>query len=143
MKFDEARNLAILWCAGDRNRAYGLVAPTGSMLPLLASNCVLLLERAGIRDLAKNNIALYAADDGSLVCHFVTDIHADSVYFDGCNNPRSDGWIAADRVRWRVVAIFYTDRLEAGRTLAPLDAGDPGPMIVSTEPILAGSAACL
>jgi hypothetical protein len=91
-------------------RSYCEVHPTGSMVPILDSRCVLLLERVSADQLRKNDISIYMRGDDVTVCHRVMDVRNGAVLFEGDNNPRSDGWVARDRILWRVTAIIFTQR---------------------------------
>ena len=110
MSRSEAVNLAALWQLADtQHRSYSFVSATGSMLPVLGSNSVLLLESVTVADLKKNDIAIYenAAGNGTIV-HRAKAVSPDGVYFEGDNNTWPDGWIKPDRIRWRVAGILYT-----------------------------------
>ncbi len=98
-------------------RSYCEVQPTGSMVPILDSRCVLLLERVSAGQLRKNDISIYMRGDDVTICHRVMDVRNGGVLFEGDNNPRSDGWVAPDRILWRVTAIIFTQR--DGETSAP------------------------
>lgn len=107
----EAIALGNLWKQTDpQKRDFCLVSNSGSMAPVLDSRSVLLLEKATAADLRKNDISIYHRDTGPTVCHRVVEVGATSVLFDGDNNRASDGWIPADRIRWRVVSIIFTRR---------------------------------
>jgi hypothetical protein len=107
----EAMNLGVMWkLSNPALRAYCEVAPTGSMVPILDSRCVLLLERVKADQLRKNDISIYLSDDNATICHRVMDVKNGSVLFEGDNNPRSDGWVAPSRILWRVTAIIFTQR---------------------------------
>lgn len=106
----EALRLADAWLAGDPfNRGRSLVAPTGSMLPVLASNHVLLLERATGHDLQIGDIAIIEREPGKTFVHRVTDKGESSggVFTRGDNNKAPDGWFFSNRVRWRVAGVIY------------------------------------
>lgn len=106
----EALRLADAWLAGDPfKRGRSLVAPTGSMLPTLASNHVLLLERATGHDLAIGDIAIIERENGKTFVHTVTDKNESSggVFMHGDNTERPDGWFFSSRVRWRVAGVIY------------------------------------
>lgn len=110
MKKDEALMLAKLWAAGDpARRSFTTVASTGSMLPVLDSNSILLMERVTAGELRKNDIAIYESAKGDMsIVHRAKEVLPDGVYFEGDNNHRSDGWIKPDKVRWRIAGILYT-----------------------------------
>jgi hypothetical protein len=107
----DALSLAMLWKqTNPLARDYCEVGPTGSMAPVLDSRSILLLERITAADLKKNDISIYVHSAESTTCHRVIDIRPGSVLFEGDNNHEPDGWIPSDRVRWRVVAIIFTQR---------------------------------
>lgn len=90
-----------------------MVKPTGSMLPLFGSNAILLIERVTGRDLRVGDIALYDDLNGGTICHRVRAVNErGAAIFTGDNNDgtASDGWIAPDRIRWRVAGILYAQR---------------------------------
>ncbi len=91
-------------------RSYCEVNPTGSMVPILDSRCVLLLERVSADQLRKNDISIYMRGDDVTICHRVMDVRNGAVLFEGDNNPRSDGWVTSERILWRVTAIIFTQR---------------------------------
>jgi len=106
----EAVMIARLWAAGDLgNRSFMTVAPTGSMLPVLDSNSILLIEKVTGAELRKNDIAVYEITPGGMnIVHRAKEVSPDGVYFEGDNNGRSDGWIKAEKVHWRIAGILYT-----------------------------------
>ncbi len=110
MKKSEAMMIAKLWASSDlANRSFTTVLPTGSMLPVLDSNSILLMERVTAGELRKNDIAIYqSGKDGMRIVHRAKEVTRDGVYFEGDANSRSDGWIASDQVRWRIAGILYT-----------------------------------
>lgn len=94
-------------------RGYTAVKPTGSMLPLFGSNAILLIERITGRDLLVGDIAIYDDMNGGYICHRVRAVNErGAAIFTGDNNPgtASDGWITADRIRWRVAGILYASK---------------------------------
>ena len=107
----DALAIGALWKQSNpEKRDYCAVAPTGSMAPILDSRSVLLIERASADDLRKNDLSIYLASAVQSICHRVIEVRPYAVLFDGDNNRRSDGWIPAGRVRWRVAAIIFTRR---------------------------------
>lgn len=107
---DEALNLARFFVLGDpTRRSISLVSPTGSMLPVLASNHVMLLERATGHELAIGDIAIIERETGKTFVHRVTDKGESSggVFMAGDNSKTPDGWFFSSRVRWRVVGVIY------------------------------------
>jgi hypothetical protein len=110
MKKDEAVVLAKLWVALDlAHRSYTTVAPTGSMLPVLDSNSILLIESITGAELRGNDIAIYESADRRInIVHRAKEVTPDGVYFEGDNNSFSDGWIKPDKIRWRIAGILYT-----------------------------------
>ena len=105
---------AARWAAAAPSiRSYVRVAPTGSMLPVFGSNAVLLIERVQGRQLAPGDIAIYDDLNGGTICHRVRLVNErGSVIFTGDNNANtaSDGWIAAERIKWRVAGILYASK---------------------------------
>lgn len=106
VRYDAAR-----WVGMDATqRSWCNVRDTGSMLPMFAENSVLLLERSDGTDLRVGDVALYATDGENTVSHRVRVVGDGALIFTGDNNPGtgSDGWIAKERVRWRVAGILYS-----------------------------------
>ena len=106
---------AASWMLRDaNNRSFTTVMPTGSMVPTLDSRSVLLLERVSGPELKVGDIAIYAGTGARkpMVVHRVTAIGASATLFAGDNNDpqKPDGWIAHDRIRWRVAGILFTKR---------------------------------
>jgi hypothetical protein len=103
--------IVIAWLAVAPGNSWSAVKPTGSMLPLFGSNSVLLLERSNGADLAVGDIALYARGD-ALIAHRVRATSQTAALFTGDNNDplRPDGWIAHERIRYRVAGILYAQR---------------------------------
>jgi hypothetical protein len=101
-----------LVCARDMARLIGgevaTFTPTGSMLPVLDSRTVAVIERIAVNDrFAVGDIVTFPSPDGP-VCHRVTAVGGDGyVITSGDNNQHGDGW---QRPTHRVVAIFYTLR---------------------------------
>lgn len=109
----EAISLARLWAAfGDNSRSYCEVLPTGSMLPVFGSNAILLLEKVDSADLLVGDIAIYGREGSPSVVHRVRAISSTAVLFSGDNNDptKPDGWIAKERIQWRVAGIIYAKR---------------------------------
>ena len=105
----EALQIGARWkLINPAQRSYCEVNPTGSMVPILDSRCVLLLERVSADQLRKNDISIYMRGDDVTICHRVMDVRNGAVLFEGDNNPRSDGWVTSERVLWRVTAIIFT-----------------------------------
>jgi hypothetical protein len=111
---DAIRADAIQWVsAAPSIRGYTAVKPTGSMLPTFGSNALLLIERITGRDLAVGDIAIYEDGNGGHICHRVRAVNErGAAIFAGDNNAGtdSDGWIAADRIRWRVAGVLYASK---------------------------------
>lgn len=109
----EAISLARLWAAfGNPERSYCEVLPTGSMLPVFGSNAILLLEKVDSADLLVGDIAIYGREGSPSVVHRVRAISSTAVLFSGDNNDptKPDGWIAKERIQWRVAGIIYAKR---------------------------------
>lgn len=106
----EAQGNAAVWSALKPGRTYMRTASSGSMVPYLDSRSVLLLEPATAADLRPGDVGLYDDLRGGLTVHRVKEVRPDAVYFSGDNNRESDGWISAERVRWRVAGILYSNR---------------------------------
>lgn len=110
---DQAILDASAWALRDpSNRSFSTVADTGSMVPLFDSRAVLLLEPAQGPDLVPGDIALYDNLRGSTICHRVREVSGTAVLFTGDNNDKlsPDGWIAHERIRWRVAGMIYSKR---------------------------------
>jgi signal peptidase I len=105
--------VAQAWTGQSPNHGWTYPQATGSMRPTLDECSVLLLERATARDLKAGDIVCYTrAPDGSgkeTIIHRAVAI-ADNgyIYFAGDNNRYADGWIAPERVCWRVAQIIQT-----------------------------------
>ncbi len=113
MSRKEAVEVARSWAARKpEQRSWSGLKNTGSMLPVLDSNSVLLLEKVNPADLRVNNIAVWARDNivgpDTKICHRVRKLEPDAVLFEGDNNQRSDGWVIFDRILWRVAGVLYT-----------------------------------
>ena|GEM_PF-5784350 len=127
----EALAFAALWRQSNPSlRDYCEVGSSGSMTPVLDSRCILLLERATATDLRKNDISIYLHSAVMTACHRVIEVRPDGILFAGDNNRRSDGWVAPERIRWRVAAIFFTRREPAPADPATL----PPSFIRNREP---------
>ena len=105
--------VAKAWTEQSPNHSWTYPQATGSMRPTLDERSILLLERATARDLKEGDIVCYTrARDGSgkeTIVHRAVAIAATGyVYFSGDNNRYSDGWIAPDRICWRVAQIIKT-----------------------------------
>jgi hypothetical protein len=105
--------IAKAWTEQSPNHSWTHPQATGSMRPTLDERSILLLERATARDLKEGDIVCYTlARDGSgkeTICHRAVAIAPTGyVYFSGDNNRYSDGWIAPERVCWRVAQIIQT-----------------------------------
>lgn len=102
---------AAIWTARSPERSWAQVAPTGSMLPVLDSNSILLREKVTGLDLRPGDIASYDDLKGGTICHRVREVNnRGAVLFTGDNNRNTspDGWIASDRIRFRIAGILYT-----------------------------------
>ena len=114
MTHAEAMDAARSWAFRKiESRSYSSVQPTGSMLPVLGSNCVLLLERAEPYQLRVGDIALYTNEekDGT-ICHRIRQLSPTAAFFTGDNNDptKPDGWINYERIEWRVAGVLYGKR---------------------------------
>ena len=101
--------MAKFWAALAPGRSWANITPTGSMLPTADSHSIFLLETVTAAQLKVGDIALYARGD-VLMAHRVVEVRSDGIYFDGDNNQWPDGWIAPDRIRFRVAGILYSAR---------------------------------
>mgnify|MGYP006921372319 CR=1 FL=1 len=113
MTHAEAMDAARSWAFRKiESRSYSAVAPTGSMLPVMGSNCVLLLERCKPEDLQIGDIAIYGRDGQSSVVHRIRELSPTAAFFTGDNNDptKPDGWIAYGRIEWRVAGVLYGKR---------------------------------
>lgn len=105
------KDLALVFARDIAGQIQGQVStftPTGSMLPVIDSRSVAVLEKIDPADrLAVGDIVTFPRG-GTVFCHRVTAVGADGyVITSGDNNQQSDGW---QRPTHRVVAIFYTLR---------------------------------
>jgi uncharacterized protein YceK len=109
----EAWSMGHSWSLSASGRACVFPKDTGSMVPTLDSHTMLLLERVTARDLRPHDIALYSkAADGTgdeTICHRVLKVNSDGfVYFCGDSTYYVDGWVAPQRIRWRVAGTIFT-----------------------------------
>jgi len=107
------REEATRWAAAHPNRSWSEVLPTGSMVPVLDSGSILLLEKVTGTDLRPGDIAIYARPGLPNACHRVREVSkSGAALFTGDNNrgTQPDGWIASSRIQWRVAGILYTRR---------------------------------
>ena len=105
--------IANAWTGQSPNHGWTYPQATGSMRPTLDERSILLLERATARDLKAGDIVCYTrAPDGSgkeTIVHRVVAIAENGyIYFLGDNNRYADGWIAPERICWRVAQIIQT-----------------------------------
>jgi hypothetical protein len=115
INLDQRTALAVAnaWTGQSPNHGWTYPQATGSMRPTLDERSVLLLERATARDLKERDIVCYTrAPDGSgkeTIVHRVVAIAANGyIYLLGDNNRYADGWIAPERICWRVAQIIQT-----------------------------------
>ncbi|HTZ20407.1 MAG TPA: S24/S26 family peptidase [Opitutaceae bacterium] len=119
IKLDKLTAIAVAKTWTDQSPRHGWTYPqaTGSMRPTLDERSILLLERVTARDLKAGDIACYTVtSDGSgdkTIIHRALAIAPNGyVYFSGDHNRYSDGWIAPQRICWRVAQIIQTpDRI--------------------------------
>ena len=105
--------VAKAWTGQSPDHGWTYPQATGSMRPTLDERSILLLERATARDLKEGDIVCYTmACDGSgdkTICHRALAIAANGyIYFAGDGNRYADGWIAPERICWRVAQIIQT-----------------------------------
>jgi hypothetical protein len=105
------------WIAEDPiNHAVEGDEPTGSMLPVIGSNCLLLLERFNGQVPNQDDMLSYW-HDASLpsVTHRCTAVDlANKAWVPaGDNNSGSDGWQPIANIRWRVAGIIYCQQAPA------------------------------
>ena len=108
-----AMAVAKAWTKQSPKHGWTYPQATGSMRPTLDERSVLLLERATARDLKAGDIVCYTVTtDGSgdkTIVHRALAIAANGyVFFAGDHNRYSDGWIAPERICWRVAQIIQT-----------------------------------
>ena len=98
---------ALSWKLRDpQNRDFKPVSATGSMLPLVASNSLVLLERVEGR-VAVGDVIVRR----DWVMHTVTAVNERGAFFmSGINNDRPDGWFPPEAAEWRVAGILYSTR---------------------------------
>lgn len=108
----DALAVASIWVMRDpANRNACEVRPTGSMAPAFDSRSILLREKLlRLEDLRAGDWGSYLTDDGTDVTHKVIEVRPGGVLFDGINNNRSDGWIAPERIKYRIAGILFTQR---------------------------------
>ena len=108
MTREQAIQQAVAWrIQAAADRSFSFVLPTGSMRPTITDNAILLLEHVNIQDLRVGDIAVYESNNGTSVVHRITAISRSGwLYFSGDHNRRSDGWVAPEQIRWRVVRIL-------------------------------------
>ena len=104
----EAEGIARLWALTAPGRAYCEVAPTSSMVPVIDSKSILLLETVQAGDLHRNDIASYESAIYGSITHRVVKVEAHSIIFEGDNCVCADGPISAKKIRYRVAGILYT-----------------------------------
>lgn len=119
LTMEQAEAYGFWWVLNRPDHGVFKVEPTGSMLPLLGSNSLLLAERF-TGQVNVNDICIYDHDPKlPAVCHRVVaiDTKNKAVIFEGDNNPigpqgqsSSDGWIDMSRINYRVAGILYTER---------------------------------
>ena len=99
------------WARRVHGRSIMTVADTSSMAPVLDSRTVLLVEPSNGTDLKSNDIAIWQHNSGTLIVHRVIEVNARGyVLFNGDNNHGSDGWVAPEKVRFRVVGLLFSAR---------------------------------
>ena len=108
-----AMAVAKAWTKQSPKHSWTYPQATGSMRPTLDERSVLLLECATARDLKAGDIVCYTVTtDGSgdkTIVHRALAIAANGyVFFAGDHNRYSDGWIAPERICWRVAQIIQT-----------------------------------
>lgn len=98
---------ATAWKLRDpQNRTFRPVSATGSMLPLVASNSLVLLERVDGR-VAVGDVIVRR--DG--VMHTVTAVNERGAFImSGINNDRPDGWFPPGAAEWRLAGTLYASR---------------------------------
>lgn len=88
------------------SRHYVTVAPTGSMLPIVGSNCIVMLERVRGR-VAVGEVVVRA----DAVMHTVTAVNERGAFImSGANGQVPDGWNPPEAAHWRMVGVFYARR---------------------------------
>jgi hypothetical protein len=115
INLDKPAALAVAkaWTNQSPNHGWTYPQATGSMRPTLDERSVLLLERATARDLKVGDIVCYTVtSNGSgdkTIIHRALAIAANGyVFFAGDHNRYSDGWIAPERICWRIAQIIQT-----------------------------------
>jgi len=94
----------------------GVIAPTGSMLPILDSSSVVVTEKVGAETvLRKNDLVIFNRGDEPRVLHRIIDVRKDSYFISGDNNSGSDGWFPKSAIQSRVVAIIFSSQREGAR----------------------------
>lgn len=98
---------ATAWKLRDpQNRTFKPVTPTGSMLPLVASNSIVLLERVEGR-VAVGEVIVRR----DRVMHTVTAVNERGAFImSGINNDRPDGWFPPEAAEWRLAGVLYAQR---------------------------------
>jgi hypothetical protein len=115
IKLDKPAAIAVVkaWTAQSPSHSWTYPQATGSMRPTLDEHSILLLERATARDLKAGDIACYTVTsdgkgDQTIVHRALAIAPSGYVYFSGDHNRYSDGWIAPQRICWRVAKIIKT-----------------------------------
>lgn len=98
---------ATAWKLRDpQNRTFKPVTPTGSMLPLVASNSLVLLERVTTRVTVGEVIVLRGG-----MMHTVTAVNERGAFImSGINNDGPDGWFPPEAAEWRLAGTLYASR---------------------------------
>jgi hypothetical protein len=115
IKLDKSAAIAVAkaWTEQSPNHSWTYPQATGSMRPTLDERSILLLERATARDLKAGDIVCYTvtpdgSGDKTIVHRALAIAPSGYVYFSGDHNRYSDGWIAPQRICWRVAQIIQT-----------------------------------
>jgi len=85
------------------------ISATGSMLPILDSSTIVVCEKYNGKALRLNDIVVYDRGD-KLIIHRIKELRENSVFIVGDNNKFSDGWIDKKTIKYRVVALFFTNK---------------------------------
>ncbi len=104
-----ARSDAMYWATRYPDRMWGPVSATGSMVPMLDSNSIVLLVRYTGQPLRKGMVARFDRGDLPNVLHRIEDVNTTHVFISGLNVSRADGWIPKTEVSAILAGLFYTD----------------------------------
>lgn len=98
---------AIAWVQRASGRGWAIVAPTGSMEPVINQNSVLLWVTYSGQPLRNGAVVVFDRSDAPNCVHVVCDQTPTHVYMSGYANRRSDGWFPKTTIKGIVVGQLY------------------------------------